>query len=113
MNSDMIESLPDERITIVVDNPRIFHNIIDYLYTNEVCLGFFSFIPLYYSCRKEIMRLFPFFIFFLPFQIEVNEENAVDILLCANQYGLTDLLHLVEEFLSIHIQTCTMEEIGN
>ncbi len=46
------------------------------------------------------------------FQIELNEENAVDILLCSNQYGLTDLLHLVEEFLSIHIQTCTMEEIG-
>jgi hypothetical protein len=79
LESEMIEAQPDERITIQVDNPRVFNAAIEYLYTQHIAL---------------------------------NEDNAVDVLMCANQYSFTDLLHLVEDFLCVHLQSCAMEDTG-
>lgn len=75
----MMESQPEEPITIQVDNPRVFHAAIEYLYTQQIIL---------------------------------NEENAVDVLMCANQYSFADLLHLVEDFLCVHLQSSSLEETG-
>ncbi|ELR20861.1 BTB/POZ domain containing protein [Acanthamoeba castellanii str. Neff] len=77
LESEMMEGQPEEPITIQVDNPRVFHAAIEYLYTQQIIL---------------------------------NEENAVDVLMCANQYSFTDLLHLVEDFLCVHLQSSSLEE---
>lgn len=38
LKSDMMESDPSACITIVVDSPRTFHSMIEYLYTDKVSL---------------------------------------------------------------------------
>lgn len=80
LESEMIEGQPEEIITILVDNPRVFNAAIDYLYTQHISL---------------------------------NEENAVDVLMCANQYNFTDLLHLAEDYLCANLQISSLEETGN
>lgn len=79
LESEMIEGQPEEIITILVDNPRVFNAAIDYLYTQHISL---------------------------------NEENAVDVLMCANQYNFTDLLHLAEDYLCANLQISSLEETG-